>query len=156
MLGQGNELQDFHLSPEICRDLKLRRRMLIKLYKVLAQWLQWFTDGHWTQVFYTITSCTKYCCCCFYGLFTVYFMWVYFDYTLVCAPLSCPVSTELDLYIRSPGTRVTGNCEPLCGYWELKWDPLEEQQVLLTIKPPHQPQAGTIFTFPIPPMRSRV
>jgi hypothetical protein len=40
--------------------------------------------------------------------------------------------------IRSPGTGVTDGCELLCGCWELKLGPLEEQAVLLTgeLSPP--------------------
>lgn len=34
--------------------------------------------------------------------------------------------------VRSPGTRVTDNCEPPCDCWELNSGPQEEQQVLLT------------------------
>jgi hypothetical protein len=35
--------------------------------------------------------------------------------------------------VRSPGTGVTDGCEPpLCGCWELKPGPLQEQPVLLS------------------------
>ena len=41
--------------------------------------------------------------------------------------------------VGSPGTGVTGSCEPPCGRWELNLDPLEEQSVLLTAEPSLQP-----------------
>jgi hypothetical protein len=31
---------------------------------------------------------------------------------------------------------ITDGCEPPCGCWELNWEPLEEQSVLLTAEPP--------------------
>jgi hypothetical protein len=40
---------------------------------------------------------------------------------------------------------VTGGCEPPCSCWELNSWPPEEQSVLLTIEPSHQPQF--IYTF---------
>jgi hypothetical protein len=42
--------------------------------------------------------------------------------------------------VRSIGTRVTNNCELLCGCWELNQDPLEEQPVFLTTEPSLQPK----------------
>jgi hypothetical protein len=41
--------------------------------------------------------------------------------------------------IRSPGTGGTDSCESTRGYWELSLGPLQEQQVLLNVKPPLQP-----------------
>lgn len=35
----------------------------------------------------------------------------------------------------NPGAGVTDSCEPLCGCWELNFDPLQEQPVLLTTDP---------------------
>jgi hypothetical protein len=37
--------------------------------------------------------------------------------------------------IRSPGTGVADDCEPLCGYWELNPGPFEEYTVFLTMDP---------------------
>ena len=42
--------------------------------------------------------------------------------------------------IGSPGTGVIDGCEPLCGFWELNPDPLQEQLVPLTTEPSLQPQ----------------
>jgi hypothetical protein len=39
----------------------------------------------------------------------------------------------------TPGTGVTGGCEPPWGCWELNTGPLEEQPVLLTTEPSLQP-----------------
>lgn len=41
--------------------------------------------------------------------------------------------------IRSPGTIITGDCELLCGCWELNPGPLQELQVPLTAEPTPQP-----------------
>ena len=41
-----------------------------------------------------------------------------------------------------PPPRVTGGCVPSCGGWELNPGPLQEQQVLLTTKPPVQSLLG--------------
>ena len=35
---------------------------------------------------------------------------------------------------------LTNRCELLCGCWELNWNPLEEQPVLLTAEPSLQPE----------------
>lgn len=37
------------------------------------------------------------------------------------------------------GHSIIGGCEPTCRYWELNWEPLEEQPVLSTSKPSLQP-----------------
>jgi hypothetical protein len=34
---------------------------------------------------------------------------------------------------------ITDDCEPPCGGWDLNSGPLEEQSVLLTAEPSHQP-----------------
>ena len=41
------------------------------------------------------------------------------------------------------------DCEPPCGSWELNSGPLEEQLVLLTADPSHQPMLiiGFIYLF---------
>jgi hypothetical protein len=39
---------------------------------------------------------------------------------------------------------VTGGCEPPCSCWDLNSGPLEEQLVLLTAEPSHQPR---LFVF---------
>lgn len=40
-----------------------------------------------------------------------------------------------DKGIRSPGSGITDGCDWLCGCWELKLSPLEEQQALLSPSP---------------------
>jgi hypothetical protein len=35
---------------------------------------------------------------------------------------------------------ITDGCKPPCGCWELNSGPLEEQSVLLTAEPSHQPK----------------
>jgi hypothetical protein len=39
---------------------------------------------------------------------------------------------------------VTDGCEPPCGCWELNSGPLEEQSVLLTTEPSHQPRISAL------------
>lgn len=41
--------------------------------------------------------------------------------------------------VKASGTRVTDDCEPLCGFWESNPGLLEEQPVLLTSGPTLQP-----------------
>ena len=61
-----------------------------------------------------------------------------FAYMCVCrhSLCECLVPAEAKEGVRFPGTVVTDICELLCGCWELHSDPLEEQPVLLTTKPP--------------------
>jgi hypothetical protein len=35
---------------------------------------------------------------------------------------------------------ITDGCEPPCSFWDLNSEPSEEQPVLLTTEPSHQPQ----------------
>jgi hypothetical protein len=44
----------------------------------------------------------------------------------------------------SPGPRVTGGCELLCGSWDSKLGPLEEQPVLLTTESSLQPHIKNV------------
>jgi hypothetical protein len=46
---------------------------------------------------------------------------------------------RLEEGIKSPGTGVTDDCEPSCGYWESNLGPLEEQLVPLTTELSLQP-----------------
>lgn len=47
--------------------------------------------------------------------------------------------------VRSPGTGVTGGCEPPCEGWEQSSGPLQEHQVLPTTEPPLQPSNNNTF-----------
>lgn len=47
--------------------------------------------------------------------------------------------------IRSPGTGVTGRCEPQCRCWEWNPGPPEGQPVLFTVEPPLQPHRWSYF-----------
>lgn len=47
--------------------------------------------------------------------------------------VQCQQRTEGD--VRSPGIIVKDSNELPCGFWELNQGPLEEQPVLLTVKP---------------------
>ena len=42
---------------------------------------------------------------------------------------------------------ITDGCEPPCGCWELNSGPLEEQAVLLTAEPSHQPLQVVFHSF---------
>lgn len=46
--------------------------------------------------------------------------------------------------VGSPGTGVSGGCQPPCGDWELNAGPQGEQPVLLTIEPPLQPHLNIL------------
>jgi hypothetical protein len=48
-----------------------------------------------------------------------------------CSCLQAPQKRASDL--------IMDGCEPPCGCWELDSGPLEEQSVLLTTEPSHQP-----------------
>jgi hypothetical protein len=41
---------------------------------------------------------------------------------------------------------IPDGCEPLCGFWELNSEPLEEQSVLLSAEPSLQPSLAFSFT----------
>jgi hypothetical protein len=43
---------------------------------------------------------------------------------------------------------VTDGCEPPRGCWDLNLGPLEEQSVLLTAEPSHQPQSCVSLAWP--------
>jgi hypothetical protein len=56
-----------------------------------------------------------------------------------------PIETRIE--IRSPGTGVTDGHKLPSGFWELNQNPLEEQPVLLTTEPSHQPRFDFFFFF---------
>ena len=57
---------------------------------------------------------------------------------------SCPQTHQT----RVPGLIMSG-CEPPCGCWELNSEPLEEQLVLLTAEPSHQPPYCFLLTHKV-------
>jgi hypothetical protein len=56
----------------------------------------------------------------------------------------CECTATLFRYNKRASDPITGGCEPPCGCWELNSGPLEEQSVLLTTEPSHQP-CGFVF-----------
>lgn len=61
-------------------------------------------------------------------------------FTYVCVPYACLGLPRSEAGNRSPGTGVTGGCEPPHRCGESNPGPLEEQTVLLTTKPHPPPQ----------------
>ena len=47
-----------------------------------------------------------------------------------CMPLGQKIIIDVITYLV-----ITDGCEPLCGYWELNSEPMEEQPVFLTSEP---------------------
>ena len=67
-------------------------------------------------------------------MFAIGFIYFYFMCTLCFACMYVCLCED----VWSPRTEVTDSCEAPSGCWELKWDPLEEQPVLLTSEPSSQ------------------
>lgn len=57
--------------------------------------------------------------------------------SVMCTQVQVPLGLEKN--IRSCGVGVTGDCEPPSKYWQPNSGPLEEPQVLWTVKPPILP-----------------
>lgn len=74
--------------------------------------------------------------------FWIYFMCVFCLYVCMHVHHLCPwcLQRSEEGGVRSPGTRRVNGSEPICGCWELKLDPLQEQQVLLIAEPSLLPQ----------------
>jgi hypothetical protein len=68
-------------------------------------------------------------CFCFLFSFFLRFIYLLYVYTVAVFRYSR----------RGYQIFVTDGCEPPCGYWDLNSGPLEEQSVLLTTEPSHQP-----------------
>jgi hypothetical protein len=51
----------------------------------------------------------------------------------ICTVCLCG-ALQGEMRVGSSGLGVTGDCEPLCGCWELNQGPPQEQTVLLTAK----------------------
>lgn len=67
----------------------------------------------------------------------------------VCAPHVCLCPWQPEESMRSPGTGVTGGCEPSFGCFELNPGPLEEQVVLVT---PEQSLCSSTLLFETRPV----
>jgi hypothetical protein len=76
-------------------------------------------------------------CICFFFFFKIYLF-------IICVHCSCLQTLQKrasDFFF------VTDGCEPPCGCWDLNFGPLEEQSVLLTAEPSHQPCIWFLFNF---------
>ena len=71
----------------------------------------------------------------FYLLFFLRFIYLLYVSTLY---LHCSC---LQTHQKRASDFVTDGCEPPCGCWDLNSGPWEEQLVLLTTEPPHQPES---------------
>lgn len=74
-------------------------------------------------------SCVYLSVCLFVFFFKC--IWVFSLHICLCTMCGCRFG--------SPGTGIPEGCEPLCGCWELKPHPLEEQLAILTPEPSLQP-----------------
>jgi hypothetical protein len=74
----------------------------------------------------------------FKGLLGPSFLFFFFNLFIIC-------KYSLQTYQKRVLDLITDGCEPPCGCWDLNSGPLEEQSVLLTAEPSHQPLSSVSF-----------
>jgi hypothetical protein len=75
----------------------------------------------------------------------IYFIRILVFYLNICLCTKCLRPSEEGS--GSPGTGITDGCELSCGWQELNWSPLEEQQVLSTVELSLQPWGRLCYYY---------